>query len=72
MRMNCAFSCDDAYIQHAGVCTYSIFYNNRDIEEIYIYFIDNNISQIYKDMLNVRLTVSEKSFLWIYLKYQKI
>ena len=52
MRMNCAFSCDDAYIQHAGVCTYSIFYNNRDIEEIYIYFIDNNISQIYKDMLN--------------------
>lgn len=49
--MNCAFSCDDAYIQHAGVCTYSIFYNNRDIEEIYIYFIDNHISQIYKDML---------------------
>ena len=51
MRMNCAFSCDDAYIQHAGVCTYSIFLNNRDVEEIYVYFIDNHISQIYKDML---------------------
>lgn len=36
MRMNCAFSCDDAYVQHAGVCTYSIFDNNRDIEEIFI------------------------------------
>lgn len=51
MRMNCAFSCDDAYIQHAGVCTYSIFKNNRDIEEIYIYFIDNYISDKYKEQL---------------------
>lgn len=51
MRMNCAFSCDDTYIQHAGVCVYSIFDNNKDIDEIYIYFIDNCISQKYKDML---------------------
>lgn len=52
MRMNCAFSCDDAYVQHAGVCTYSIFDNNRDIDEIFIYFIDNHISKKYKDILN--------------------
>lgn len=52
MRMNCAFSCDDAYIQHAGVCTYSIFDNNRDVEEIVIYFIDNHISDKYKNILH--------------------
>lgn len=52
MRMNCAFSCDDMYIKQAGVCTYSIFDNNRDVEEIYIYFIDNHISENYKKQVH--------------------
>lgn len=51
MRMNCAFSCNDAYVQHAGVCMLSIFENNRDIEEIIVYFIDNEISDGYKNQL---------------------
>ena len=52
MRMNCAFSCNDAYVQHAGVGIISIFENNRDIDEIYIYFIENQISDENKKKLN--------------------
>ncbi len=52
MRMNCALSSSDSYIQHAGVCIYSVFDNNRDIEQIHVYLLDNHISDKNKQRLN--------------------
>lgn len=52
MKMNCAFSCDDVYVQHAAVGMVSIFENNKEIEEIDVYFIENSISDKYKMRLN--------------------
>jgi len=52
MEMACVFSCNDVYIQHAGICMMSIFDNNRNVSNIKIYFIDNEISECYKSQLH--------------------
>ena len=44
MRVNVAYACNDAYIMHTGISMISLFENNKNIEEIYVYFIDMGTS----------------------------
>jgi lipopolysaccharide biosynthesis glycosyltransferase len=53
--INCAFSCDNNYVQHAGVALLSILESNTNIEEINFYFICNNISS--KNQENLKLLI---------------
>lgn len=46
--LNCAYSFDNGYAQHAGVSILSLLANNQDIDEINIYVIDNSISNANK------------------------
>lgn len=48
---NCVYSCDDSYVQHAGISMFSLLENNKDIETLNIYIIDNNISGTNKKKL---------------------
>jgi len=43
--MNIAYSCDERYIQHTGISMISLFENNKDAQEINIYFIAKNVSE---------------------------
>lgn len=45
MKVNVAYACNDAYIMHTGISIISLLENNKDIEEICIYFIDMGISE---------------------------
>ena len=42
--MNCAWSFDDNYAQHGGISMLSLFENNRDIDEINVWLLVNNVS----------------------------
>ena len=44
MRINVAYACDEAYMEQTSASLISLFENNKEIEEIYIYFIDMGIS----------------------------
>ena len=57
MTMNVAYSCMDNYAQHAGVSILSLLENNKDIDEICVYIIDNHISEENKD--NLRQIVND-------------
>lgn len=50
--LNVVYSFDDGYAQHAGVSILSLLENNRDIDEINVYIIDNSIEKINKERLN--------------------
>lgn len=43
--MNIAYSCNDYYIPHTGISMISLFENNKDVEDITIYFIAKDISK---------------------------
>jgi lipopolysaccharide biosynthesis glycosyltransferase len=45
------YSTDDNYAQHTGVSIISLFENNKDINKIMIYIIENDISQSNKNKL---------------------
>ncbi len=47
--MNIIYSSSDFFSQISGISVVSLFENNKDAEEINVYVIDNNISQINKE-----------------------
>ncbi|SHH68281.1 glycosyltransferase family 8 protein [Clostridium grantii] len=57
MILNVAYSTDNNYVQHVGVSLISLFENNKEFDEITVYIIENNISEISK--VNIKL-ISEK------------
>jgi lipopolysaccharide biosynthesis glycosyltransferase len=44
MKLNIAYSCNDAYIEHTGISMISLFENNKDFEEIEVFFIAKDVS----------------------------
>ncbi len=51
MRLNVTYATGDIYARHAGVSMISLFENNKDFEEIFVYIIDDGIKDINKDLL---------------------
>jgi lipopolysaccharide biosynthesis glycosyltransferase len=51
MILNAAFSFTDFFAQHGGLSILSLMDNNKDIEEINIYVIDNHIGELNKQRL---------------------
>lgn len=51
MELVIAYSTDDNYVQHVGVSMISLFESNKEFDNIIIYIMDNNISDINKDKL---------------------
>ena len=45
MRINVAYACNEAYMEQTTVSLTSLFENNKNIDEIYIYFIDMGVSE---------------------------
>jgi len=43
-KLNIAYSCNEAYIQHTGISMLSLFENNKDFDEIDVYFITKDVS----------------------------
>lgn len=43
--MNIAYSCNDYYIPQTGISMISLFENNRQVDDICIYFVSKNASQ---------------------------
>ena len=43
-KLNIAYSCNEGYIQHTGISMLSLFENNRDFDEIDVYFIAKDVS----------------------------
>lgn len=43
--LNCAYSFMDNYSQHAGLSILSLFDNNKEVDEINVYIINNNIGE---------------------------
>lgn len=52
MTVNVAYACDDAYIEQTSVSLISLFENNKDVDEIVIYFINMGINDESKAYLN--------------------
>ncbi|MEK3697506.1 glycosyltransferase family 8 protein [Paenibacillus sp. FSL R10-2199] len=52
MRLNIAYASGDGYAKHAGVSMISLFENNKDFNEIFIYYIDNGLLEETKQKLN--------------------
>lgn len=42
--MNIAYSCNDFYISYTGISMISLFENNKDVEDICVYFVSKNVS----------------------------
>lgn len=51
MRINVTYSTSDKYSRYAGVSMISLFENNKDIEEIYVYYIEDRVSNENKNKL---------------------
>lgn len=43
--MNIAYSCNDYYIPQTGISMISLFENNKDVEELCVYFISKDVSE---------------------------
>lgn len=61
MRLNVVYSSDENYARHVGVSIISLFENNKEFDEIYVYLIDNNISEQSKVLLkNISINYKRK------------
>lgn len=49
--MNVVYSSSDSYAEICGISIVSLFENNKDVEEINVYIIDNDISKLNKTRL---------------------
>jgi len=46
--VNVLYQCNDKYAPYCGVSITSLFENNKDVEEIHVYLLDDNISDLNK------------------------
>lgn len=51
MTMNIVYSSSDSYSEICGISIVSLFENNKDIDDIHVYIVDNDISEINKNRL---------------------
>lgn len=70
MKMNVSYSFNDAYAQHAGLSIFSLFENNRDVDEITVYIIDNQISEDNKNKIETIASQYDRNI--IYLDLQEL
>lgn len=47
--MDIVYSTDENYARHCGTSIYSLFYNNRDIKEINVFVIENDVGEETKE-----------------------
>ena len=45
MKINVVYSTDENYARHCGVSIYSLFDNNKNVDEIDVYIISNALSK---------------------------
>jgi lipopolysaccharide biosynthesis glycosyltransferase len=57
VKINIAYSCDEAYVQHTGISMISLFENNRDFDKISVYFIAKDVSE---KSINILRNISVK------------
>jgi lipopolysaccharide biosynthesis glycosyltransferase len=55
-ELNIAYSFDNNYAQHGGVSLISLFENNRDIEKINVYIIEDKLSEKNREKINAIVT----------------
>jgi lipopolysaccharide biosynthesis glycosyltransferase len=53
VTLNIVYSSDNLYAQHVGVSMISLFENNKDLEHIRVYLIENQISEDNKNHLKI-------------------
>lgn len=51
MRLNVAYASSEKYAKYAYISLLSLFVNNKDIEEIYVYYIEENLKETTKSMI---------------------
>ena len=49
MKINVVYSTDENYARHCGVSIYSLFDNNKNVDEIDVYIISNDLSKETKE-----------------------
>lgn len=52
MTLNVLYEFSDLYAPYAGISILSLFYNNKDMDEITVYVLDDEIGNINKEKLN--------------------
>lgn len=52
MRLNVAYASSEKYAKYAYISLLSLFENNKDIDEIYVYYIEENLSDTSKNLLS--------------------
>ena len=67
-EMNIAYSSDNNYAQHVGVSMLSLFENNKHIDFINVYLIENGISEENKEKLKSICTKYNRKIIFINLK----
>lgn len=68
--MNIAYSCNDYYIPQTGISIISLCENNRDADEIVIYFIGKDVSDNNIEILRTLTEKYERKF--VYIKFNDI
>jgi lipopolysaccharide biosynthesis glycosyltransferase len=51
MKLNVAYSCNEAYVHHTGISILSLLENNKQISDITIYFIDKEVEESSVELL---------------------
>ncbi|WP_061464191.1 glycosyltransferase family 8 protein [Peribacillus simplex] len=65
MKLNVLYSTDDNYAKYGGVSMLSLFENNKNVEEICVYIIDNKISKENKEKLSEIADVYNRNLVFI-------
>ncbi|PEZ83313.1 glycosyltransferase family 8 protein [Bacillus sp. AFS017274] len=65
MKLNVLYSTDDNYAKYGGVSMLSLFENNKNIDEICVYIIDNKISKENKEKLSEIANVYNRNLVFI-------
>lgn len=68
MRLNVAYTSSEKYAKYAYISLLSLFETNKDIEEIYIYYIEENLSKATKELI-VQLVESYKRKIEFFLLF---
>lgn len=68
--MNILFSSDDNYAQHLGVAIYSLLENNKDVDKVDIYVVDNEIGELNKMRLSLVVEVFNNARI-IYIDFKQ-
>lgn len=64
-EFNCLYIGDKNYFKYASASIYSLLENNQHLDEITIYYVDDNISESYKEKLEETVSNFGRRIIWI-------